>query len=347
MPYFAVGNPGAHARALAFVRRVYPMRILGVTLLALPYASLLAEQHAAAWMWWTMAFNVLAWPHLAYQLARRARDPVAAEFRSLVLDAVSGGFWIVAGQFSLVPAAAMVSILAADRLAAGGWPLLGRAALALLLSVLLCGWALGWPFHPATSLRTMACALPPLVLYLLALSHVSYRLARQIVHQNRELDRLNRTDPVLDLPNRRFFNLHASAMIEQVRADGGEAVLLLVDVDRFKTINDRHGHVTGDEVLRGIAAILHEQAGADGFPARVGGDEFALLLRASRPQGEALVERLRQAVAAMPVHDCPELAVGVSIGLARLEPHHRGLDDWMGAADRAMYVAKAAGRAGA
>ncbi|GHH50174.1 MAG: diguanylate cyclase [Gammaproteobacteria bacterium] len=338
------GTDDARRRALAFVKRVYPMRNLGLLLLALPYVSVLHEHHAG-WHYWVLAgLNVLVWPHVAFLRAYSSRDPKAAEFRNLVLDAVFGGFWIAASKVSLVPAAAMISILMADRLSAGSWPLLGRAALAGLASFLLSAWMLDWPFQPEASKRTMLLSLPPVLVYMLALSHVSYQLARRISRQNRELERLILTDTGVDLPNRRHFNAKAGELIAAARAGAGDTVLLLIDVDRFKSINDRHGHGMGDEVLREIARLLREQAGSDGFPARIGGDEFALLLPVGLPDGERAASRLRRAASELALPHWSGLQVGVSIGVAALASHHRGLDDWMSAADRAMYVAKAAGR---
>jgi len=343
MPYYAT-NQDAHAKARAFVRRIYPMRNLGLLLLAVPYVSVLAEQGTLPAYGWGVALNVLVWPHLAFWLARRARDPIAAEHRNLVADAALGGFWIAASQFSLVPAAAMLSILAADRLAAGGWPLLWRAALACLTTTLATGWALGWPLQLHASTRTVLCALPSIFLYMLALSHVGRALTRRIAQQNRQLDRLNLTDPGVDLPNRRFFNARALELIVSARVSRAQAVLLMLDVDGFKTINDRYGHVAGDDVLREIARLMREQAGASGFPARLGGDEFALLLAGTLTEAERVAARLREGVATLVLPNLPQLRVGVSIGVAPLASHHRGLDEWMGAADRAMYVAKASAR---
>ena len=337
-------HPESRARVLGFALRVYPMRNLGMLLIALPYASVLQEQQVHVGYWLLLGLNVLVWPHLALLSARLSRDPIRAEFRNLVLDAVFCAFWIAVSKVALMPAGVVISILAADRLAAGGWPLLVRAALAGTAGFLVSEWALGWPFQPKTSTRTLLLSLPALLLYMLALSDVSYRRARRITAQNRELERLILTDVGVDLPNRRFFNTRASELIALARAADSEIVLLLIDVDCFKSINDRHGHGAGDEVLHMLARLLREQAGTHGFPARIGGDEFALLLSMGLSEGEAAAERLRQAVAEFVLPQWPGLRVGVSIGVAPLATHHRGLDDWMGAADRAMYVAKAAGR---
>lgn len=331
-------------RARAFVRRVYPMRNLGLLLLALPYLSELYEQ-AESWLYWLLAgLNILVWPHVAFLWARSAPDPVAAEFRNLLIDVAFGVFWIVVSEVSLVPAAVMIGMLASDRLAAGGWLLLGRAVLVGVVCYVLYAALLGWPFQPVTSNRTTWLAMPSVVAYMVALSHVNYRLTRRISSQNRELDRLNLTDPGVDLPNRRFFNLRAGELLATARSHGGEVALLLVDVDDFKSINDNHGHLAGDEVLREIARLLREQAGAGGLPARVGGDEFTLLLPGALADGQAAASELRGAVAGLELSRWPGLRVGVSIGVAVLTAEHRGLEDLMAAADYAMYASKGAGR---
>lgn len=343
MPFHRTDAATPDARARAFVRRVYPMRMLGVALLALPYASVLQERGAGALAWAALALNLLVWPHLAFLWAYRSRDPARAERRNLVLDAVFGGAWVAMSQVSLVPAAALVSILAADRLAAGGWRLLWRAGAGFAVAFLACWLLAGRPFDPLPSQRTLLLSLPPIFVYMLALSSVTYRQARHIVQQNRELDRVNRTDPGLDIPNRRFFAQRALHLLDQVHRHGGAASLLLVDVDRFKAINDGHGHGVGDEVLRQIARVLREQArDSDGFPARIGGDEFALLLPCDGAAAAAVTAALCTLVAQLQIPGAPGLVPSISVGLAELAPEHRGLDDWMGAADRAMYVVKAA-----
>ena len=145
MPYYAHNQD---PQAQAFVRRIYAMRNLGVWLLAFPYVSVLVEQGTLHVYGALVALNVLAWPHLAFWLARRAPNPIRAERRNLVADAALGGFSIAVTQVSLVPAAAMLTILAADRLSAGGWKLLGRAMLAGAIIFVVTAWALGWPVRP-------------------------------------------------------------------------------------------------------------------------------------------------------------------------------------------------------
>ncbi len=341
MPDYAPSATEHLQRTRRFVQWIYPMRMLGVTLMALPVISVMEELGSPALFWAAALFNVLVWPHLAFLLARRSRDPRRTEFRSLVLDAAFGGFWIAVVHVSAMPTAAMAAIFAADRVAAGGWRLLARAALALLLAFSVTWLALGQPFQPQTSARSMLLSIPPIFVYMLALSHVNHRMARRIAEQNRALSRLSRIDPGVDLPNRRFFNLRAGELLDEARARARPASLLLLDVDLFKQINDRFGHAAGDVVLERIAALLRDHAGHDGFAARIGGDEFALLLPLAEADAVRVAETLQQAVAALDLAQCDGWQVGISVGIAGLRPAYVDLQAWMAAADDALYVAKA------
>jgi diguanylate cyclase len=328
-------------RGRGIARRIYPMRMLGVALLALPFGSVMLQLQLPVLYWIAFAFNVLVWPHLAFWLAYRARDPRKVEFANLVMDTVLGGFWIAAVHLNVMPAAAMLSIFACDRLTAGGWRLLGHVVLAILLAFTLTWVVLGLPFQPYSSMRTMLLALLAMFVYMLALGHVNRSLIHRIASQSQELGRLSRFDPALDLPNRRYFNQRASELLAQARQHGEPASLVVLDVDLFKQVNDRYGHAAGDAVLQRIAALLLEYAGHNGFAARIGGDEFVLLLPLSEVAAGALAARLQQAVAALEMEECAGWRIGVSVGVAGLRAEHIDLDAWLLAADNSLYMAKA------
>ena len=142
-------------------------------------------------------------------------------------------------------------------------------------------------------------------------------------------------DPVTDLGNRRAFDdrMHA-------RRDGrGPGALLVIDVDGFKAVNDTDGHAAGDVLLRRIGALIGQTLRSHDFVARVGGDEFGVLLdRATRDEARSIASRITQAIA-----DDDALPVTVSIGLASLRDSTRAT---VLAADAALYEAKSAGRNG-
>lgn len=122
--------------------------------------------------------------------------------------------------------------------------------------------------------------------------------------------------------------------------------LALFDIDHFKHVNDRHGHAVGDEALRVCAAVCREQAGPAGIAARIGGEEFAIILHdIDREDAHAAVERIRRAVAATPVRSGGErLRLTVSGGVCHSDCAPRDFDALMRLADDKLYEAKHKGR---
>ncbi|HET6881756.1 MAG TPA: GGDEF domain-containing protein [Pirellulales bacterium] len=155
-----------------------------------------------------------------------------------------------------------------------------------------------------------------------------------------------RTDQLTGLPNRRVFDEQIECYVERERANRRQPLtLMLIDVDHFKQINDRHGHPTGDAALQWLARILRQQVAEAGLPARFGGEEFAVLCPACEP-GEAieLAERLRLAIASVPLeHRGLTLCITASIGMA-LSLAGEGSKSLTNRADEALYAAKKNGR---
>ncbi len=148
------------------------------------------------------------------------------------------------------------------------------------------------------------------------------------------------TDHLTGLRNRRYARGHLEGVLRQA----GAAVLLL-DVDRFKAVNDTHGHAVGDVVLREVAACIRGELRAADLVARYGGEEFLVVVAGTPAEDAAAVAaRLRQAIAAIRVEACGQvLAVTASIGLALAPPGSRA-EDAVAAADAALYRAKRGGR---
>ncbi|MWP38051.1 diguanylate cyclase [Rhodobacter sphaeroides] len=232
------------------------------------------------------------------------------------------------------------------------------AAAALVLSVLMMGLG-AWVVNRAIVLGTdrlvegarrvasgqreepVAVTVPP---ELAAVADAFNDMTRTIVEQEARLREFGRRDALTSLLNRREFD-HA---LEQRAAPwtGEPYALLLIDIDRFKRINDTHGHAVGDAVLRAVALRLAASA-REGLPLfRYGGEEFALLLdRAAAAEALTEAERLRRAVAEEPVglEDGTRIAVTISVGIA-LGARGQAGAQLFAAADRALYAAKDAGR---
>lgn len=150
------------------------------------------------------------------------------------------------------------------------------------------------------------------------------------------------TDELTGLYNRRCLDAQLTRRLE---SDQPQQALLLIDLDRFKPINDTWGHPAGDAVLRRVAAVLREQVRGTDLPCRLGGDEFAVLFHPSRgDEHGALATRVRAAIVAAETY-LPEatLRVGASVGGTRALPDDTA-ETLIARADRYLYQAKEAGR---
>lgn len=162
--------------------------------------------------------------------------------------------------------------------------------------------------------------------------------------RNAELDRVSRIDMLTNIYNRRHLDEHLRAVISAARRHDRSVGVLIVDIDHFKNVNDEHGHLAGDAVLREVAARLQQAMRTEDALGRWGGEEFLAVLTDTPPEGvRVMAERLRQVVAAAPftLDDGSQIRVTVSVG------HTNGREDaevLVHRADDALYVAKAEGR---
>ncbi len=156
------------------------------------------------------------------------------------------------------------------------------------------------------------------------------------------------TDPLTELYNRRYFETHFNLVASRLAAAGKPIGLVIFDIDRFKDVNDRHGHLVGDQVLRGVSGLLRDQLRGFDTVARLGGEEFVVLL----PElgvGEAMAVgmRIARAIAQACWHiDGIDraLKVTVSAGVAAAPAGSCDYQELLGRADQALYDAKHAGR---
>jgi diguanylate cyclase (GGDEF)-like protein len=188
----------------------------------------------------------------------------------------------------------------------------------------------------ALSFLLLLVALPPVIL-----------LQRSLMHQ--QLATAARTDPKTGLLNASAWQREADAEVVRALRSGVPLSLLLVDVDHFKQVNDCHGHLIGDDVLRALAAELRQQVRESDVVGRFGGEEFTVLLPRTDGDGACrIAERLRSSAGLLSVAADPKadvtISVTVSIGVAVLSQHGNNLFELLAAADLALYRAKDSGR---
>ncbi len=159
---------------------------------------------------------------------------------------------------------------------------------------------------------------------------------------------LSLQDPLTGLSNRRHFYAVLERELDRVSRSGEAALLLMMDIDHFKRINDTHGHGVGDQVLQAVAQTLAGCIRPMDSLARYGGEEFAVVLPACQgPFGQIVAERIRRAVENTVVHvaDRTQLRVTISIGGAFALQWVRSTPSlWLNRADHQLYQAKSAGR---
>ena len=163
---------------------------------------------------------------------------------------------------------------------------------------------------------------------------------------NRRLHDETRTDALTGLRNRRAMEEAAIQAVRQANLNKTSLALLMMDLDRFKQLNDTWGHALGDRALRMLGAVLIAEAGSNDVTARMGGEEFAVLLPGRDIDSAAqLAERLRECIAAMPLKDRDKSAsLTVSIGVSVLRADESCWDEMLLRADDALYCAKREGR---
>ena len=172
-------------------------------------------------------------------------------------------------------------------------------------------------------------------------------LAAVLAQRGRELRRLSFSDGLTRVANRHAFDACAAEAIDEARRGDERVALAMIDVDRFKALNDTHGHETGDAALRWLGGLLRDRFRTTDLVARVGGEEFAVVLpAASRLHLARRAEALQREVAAHELSDAygNVVRLDVSIGVASFPDDGDDLAEILRNADRRLYEAKRSGR---
>lgn len=215
---------------------------------------------------------------------------------------------------------------------------------ALFQSALVVSAASGWGKPPATGLATyraiLGLGLPSLYVGMgvAAIMVVAGDLAHQLRRQMRH-------DPLTNVLNRRGLDEAAARAIANARRYNRPLALVVCDLDGFKALNDGHGHIAGDAALRGFAQLLTSAVRRGDIVARMGGDEFGLLLVETEAAAAAdVMERVRAEITCLILPNAPRAQLRASFGVAELLAGDEKLDDMVARADAALYDAKRDGK---
>src|SRR6202034_2109609 len=168
--------------------------------------------------------------------------------------------------------------------------------------------------------------------------------AIQNAHYVDRVKQLAYLDGLTGIFNRRFFELRIMEEIERARRYGTGMAVIMADIDQFKRLNDEFGHLLGDEVLRQVSSLFHQQLRKIDVVCRYGGEEFAILLtQITTHQAMAIAEKLRRLVESFQFPGVPR-TITISAGIAAFPAHGKTRDEMVRADDSGLYAAKQAGR---
>jgi diguanylate cyclase (GGDEF)-like protein len=230
-----------------------------------------------------------------------------------------------------------------------------RLAPAVLYSVgeILISVVLRWHLNP-TEVRTniLALILANIIGYVLSIRLYAFRRSQyQAQHEEKlaraEIELLARTDGLTGTYNRRHFMDVSQQVFMEAQQQQQELVVLYLDIDFFKRINDTHGHAVGDLVLKQFSKVIQTLHPSSAIFGRLGGEEFALLLpQTSLERGKDIAEQLRASIEAMPilVGTAQTVHITVSMGLGILHDSDTHIEMPLARADQGLYLAKTSGR---
>lgn len=256
--------------------------------------------------------------------------------------------------FYVMSATYLVAIITSGAIIGGGSTFLFALAGSTAISI---QWFKTWGspispaigFEPATSILILGSQVVLFFGTAAILYSLSNQAQRTIDHLHEQAERLvdlAQTDPLTGLPNRRYFIEILEREFNRARRYHRPLTLLYLDLDEFKELNDRHGHLFGDEILRGSSRSLKSVLRSTDLLARIGGDEFAVLLPETNLGGaQNVAQKLRRALMAFGQQISPIVPpLTFCGGISQMREADSSIDDMLARADSAQYLAKDMGK---
>nr|WP_318382453.1 diguanylate cyclase AdrA [uncultured Enterobacter sp.] len=339
-------NQDDHYRAgQQFARRARLPRIAGHTGLFFPLAGVMVSQPINGAWWLALVGWSFIWPHMAWQLAIRASDPLAAEINNLRADAILAGLWMGLIGMNMMPSAVLAMMVGVNLMGAGGPKLCGSGIILLIVASLVTLQLTGIAIAPSSAPLEWWLSLPFILIYPVLFAWVSYCTTSRLAEQKRRLQLMSTRDGMTGVFNRRHWEILLRNEYDNCRRHQQISTLLLIDIDHFKTINDTCGHDVGDEAIIALTRHLQLTLRGSDVIGRFGGDEFAVIMSGTTADSAiAAMGRVHARLENFLLPCEPQMALRISVGVSPLTPEMSNYREWLKTADVALYKAKNAGR---
>ena len=330
-----------HQRSgLRFARRVRLPRAVGLGWMFLPIAAVLASQPIAGGWWLFLVGWSFVWPHLAWQLASKAIDPLSREIYNLKADAILAGVWVGVMGVNVLPSTALLMMMCMNLMGAGGLRLFIAGMVLMVVSCLVTLQLTGITVAFRSAPLEWWFSLPVIVIYPLLFAWVSYQTATKLAEHKRRLQVMSMRDGMTGVYNRRHWEILLRNEFDNCRRYHRDATLLIIDIDHFKSINDTWGHDVGDEAIIALTRQLQMTLRGSDVIGRFGGDEFAVIM-CGTPADNAIaaMSRVHERLNALRLPCAPQVILRISVGVAPLTTQIGHYREWLKSADMALYKA--------
>ncbi|MGV4277003.1 diguanylate cyclase AdrA [Citrobacter farmeri] len=335
-----------HQRSgLRFARRVRVPRAVALGGMFFPVAAALVASPVSG-VWWLLLVGwAFVWPHLAWQIASRAVDPLSREFVNLKTDAALAGMWVGLMGGNALPSTALLMIVCMNLMGAGGVRLFVAGFALMVVACLVTLQLTGVSLTLTSTALEGVLTLPVIVIYPLLFSWISYQAATKLAQHKRRLQVMSTCDGMTGVYNRRHWEILLRNEFEHCRRQHRDATLLIIDIDHFKSINDTWGHDVGDEAILALTRQLRLTLRGSDVIGRFGGDEFAVIMCGTPAESAiAAMSRVHEGLHGLRLACAPQVVLHISVGVAPLTPQFGHYREWLKSADLALYKAKNAGR---
>ena len=342
------------------VRMNWKNRSLCFALLGLTVGTHLHAIDAPPLAWGFLALQFFIGPHLQYLCGCMAAKPRQAEVRNMLLDALGFGAWAAALGFPLWISFSMFVAASMNLIVFASWQGWVKAIVAMGLGVIAVACIQPLSFQPETAMLPTVLCMVTLVLFLSVFAQDGFLRATRLYQQRAwmraqlgEIQALKDLlaeqavrDALTGLFNRRMLEQKLPQLMQQCARRGTSLVVMLLDMDKFKAVNDSQGHAAGDQLLLDLSHHLMQYSRSQDVVFRYGGDEFLVLFpETSLEVASARAQLLCETFAQLPRRlEQGALCMTLSCGLASFPVHGQDVQTLLQHTDEALYQAKAAGR---